>query len=203
MKVAVITALTAILGLAHAFAQEMTEEEYLAALEEALPGTLMNNPLDPAWQTFGENSSTRVVNADIPGGKAYRVRVKRAARNPYDIAVQGNVRDGVTAGEVLLVAFWARSERPDEATGMGHVQFRLQQSAAPYTGLVEGNVQLSDRWQIHYLSGEAARAFDAGELNVSFNVGDHKQTVDLGQYYVMNMGPGVDRASLPSGSVDP
>jgi|GEM_PF-3066370 len=33
-------------------AQEMTEADYIAALEAELPGTLMNNPVSPDWEVF-------------------------------------------------------------------------------------------------------------------------------------------------------
>ncbi|RFB04316.1 carbohydrate binding domain-containing protein [Parvularcula marina] len=203
MKNLIIMGAIAVLCGNFASAQEMTEEEYLAALEEALPGKLMNNPLDPQWQVYGEDAQKRVVDAEIPGQKAFRVKVKKAKSNPYDIAVQGNVRDAIEEGDVVLVAFWARAQSPSKTTGSGHMQFRLQKREAPYTGIVEGNVLLREEWQIHYLSGVASETYPAGGVSASFNVGHHAQTVELGQFYVMDMGPDVDPADLPSGSVDP
>lgn len=203
MKELISLGLFAISCLGSAAAQEMSEEEYLAALEDSLPGTLLNNPLNPEWTVHGEDASKKVVKADIPGQQAYRVKVARVKSNSYDVAVQGNVRDGIAAGDVILVAFWARAHAPDKETGSGHLEFRLQKNASPYTGIVEGSVFLREDWQIHYLNGTATQDYAPGEANVSFNIGHHKQTVELGQYYIMDMGPGTDPASLPSGSVDP
>lgn len=203
MKVIIRFGLACVVLFGVATAQQMSEEEYLAQLEEALPGTLMNNPLNPEWQVYGQDYSTKVVDAEITGAKAFQVRVKRAKANPYDIAAQGSVSEGVVAGETVLVAFWGRANTPDKTSGSGHVQFRLQLASAPYTGLVEGDVTMTEEWQIHYLSGVAQQDFQAGQLNASFNIGKYKQTLEFGQYYIMNLGEGVDPSTLPRGSVNP
>lgn len=191
-------------GFAPALAQDQTEAEYLAALEEALPGTLMNNPLDAQWFTHGEGAKAKVIVASgIPGQRAYQVQVRTAKPNPWDVAAHGSVTGGVEAGDTVMVAFWARASKPDARIGAGGVQARLQQKAAPYAGVVEKTFVLADRWQVHYMAGVAGESFAPGEIAVSFNVGNLKQTVEFGQYYVTNLGKGVDPASLPSGSEDP
>lgn len=187
-----------------ASAQDQSEAEYLAALEEALPGTLMNNPLNAQWLTHGEGAKTKVVVAsDVPGQRAYQVQVKEPKSNPWDISAHGSVSGGVEAGDTVMVAFWARALKPDARIGAGGVQARLQQQASPYAGVVERTFTLVDRWQVHYMSGVAAESFPPGAIDISFNVGHLKQTVEFGQYYVTNLGPGVDPSTLPSGSEDP
>lgn len=193
----------AVLCAAPAAAQEMTEAEYLAALEESLPGTLVNNPLNVQWRTHGANGASKVVQAqDAPGGRAYQVRVKAKGPNPWSVAAHGPVQGGVAEGDTVLVAFWARAARPDPEIGAGGVQARLQQNASPYAGVAEGELVLNERWQIHYVSGVAPRAYEPGQMVMSFNVGHLRQTVELGQYFVMNLGKGVDPATLPRGSED-
>jgi hypothetical protein len=73
----------------------------------------------------------------------------------------------------------------------------------PYVGVVERTFMLADRWQIHYMSGVAGETIAPDAIDISFNIGHLKQTVEFGQYYVTNLGKGVDPASLPSGSEDP
>lgn len=177
--------------------QDSDEAAYLKALDDALPGTLMNNPLDPGWKVYGDNATSKVVaEPEITGGYAFQVQVKRAGAQPWDVSVVGSVRDGVAAGDTVLVAFWGRAT----AAAGGNVQARLQQVVSPYAGIADRAVVLTDDWQLHYLSGVATDAYAPGGLAVSFNVASAKQTVQFGQYYVMNMGQGVDPATLPSGS---
>jgi hypothetical protein len=189
---------------APAFAQDQTEAEYLAALEAALPGTLMNNPLDAQWLTHGDGAKAKVtVASDIPGQRAYQVQVREVKPNPWDISAHGSVSGGVEAGDTVMVAFWARASKPDARIGAGGVQARLQQKAAPYAGVIEKTFTLAERWQVHYMSGVAGETFAPGGVDISFNIGHLKQTVEFGQYYVTNLGKGVDPALLPSGSEDP
>jgi hypothetical protein len=82
------------------------------------------------------------------------------------------------------------------------MQVRVQETAAPYTGIAEGQVTVAPKWQLHYIKGIAPASYDAGKLSLAFNAGKHKQTVEFGQVYVMNLGSGVRLDSLPSAPED-
>jgi hypothetical protein len=183
--------------------QELTEAEALAALEAELPGTLMNNPIAVGWQTFGDGASTKVIRVpEIPGGWAYEVKVKQGHRNPWDISVVAPLTSGIAKGDAVLVAFWSRSEKPASEIGTGTAQVRVQQISEPYAGVAESAVTLGDGWQLHYVKGIAAEDLATGKINVAFNVGRYKQTVQFGQVYVMNLGQGVRLEDLPSAPED-
>ena len=171
----------------------------LAALEAELPGTLMNNPIAPGWATYGAEHSTKVLKVpELPGGYAYEVRVKQANRNPWDISVTAPLTAGVNAGDTVLVAFWVRALKPAEQTGTGDIQVRVQQIKEPYSGVAESPVSAGPDWQLHYVKGIASTTYAPGEINIAFNAGRYKQTLQFGQVYVMNLGPGVRLEDLPS-----
>ncbi|MBB4659937.1 hypothetical protein [Parvularcula dongshanensis] len=184
-------------------AAAQTEDEALAALEEALPGTLVNNPLEVNWNVYGEGASGRVAKADVAGGTAFRVKVKRPAADAWRISAAAPVQGGVEAGDVVLIAVWARAEKMDPDQDRAEADMRLQETSEPWTALASRLVPLSEDWQLHYLNGTAQKAYAPGEIGMSFNVGGLRQTVEIGQYYVMNMGQNADPAGLPSGSVTP
>ncbi|MFN7054953.1 hypothetical protein [Hyphomonas sp.] len=184
-----------------ALADTSPEDEALAALEASLPGTLMNNPYTTDWRTNGANQSARVVRVrEIPGEYAYEVKVRRAGRNPWDVSVTASLSAGVAAGDAVLVAFWARATETDEGRTSAPVQMRLQQMAAPYTGAAEAQVEVNTRWQLHYVKGIAPADYSSRDINLAFNVAAHRQTVQFGQVYVMNLGQGVRLEELPSGA---
>lgn len=171
----------------------------IAALEAELPGTLINNPVAPGWNTYGGEHATKVVRvSELPGGYAYEVRVKQAHRNPWDVSVTAPLTAGVSAGEAVLVAFWARALKPATETGTGDLQVRVQQTAAPYAGVAESAVSIGPDWQLHYVKGIAPEDRSAADMNIAFNIGRYKQTLQFGQVYVMNLGPGVRLEDLPS-----
>ncbi len=174
-----------------AAAQPLSQEEqaYLDTLEEQLPGTLINNPIEITLQTYGEGYKARVVKADVDGGAAYQVRVKSAQRNPWDVTVQGPLTGGVSEGDAVTVAFWARAAKPDPSTGKGHLQLRVQETKEPYAGAVDKVLEIGEDWQMYEVSGVSAQSFSADEVAIAFNVGDHKQTIEFGPFYVLNLGP--------------
>ena len=184
------------LGFALSFAataQQLTAEEqaYLTALEAELPGSLMNNPLDPGFTTFGDDVRTRVVEVpELPGGYAYQAKVRRAKPRPWDISISTNVTGDVSVGDSVAVAFWARAKDPDRDTGVGHIQVRLQQSASPYAGVVEQMLEIGSDWQLYEIKGVSAHSFSGNQMSLVFNIGDHKQTVEIGQYFILNLGAG-------------
>lgn len=184
-------------------AKELSEAEALAALEAELPGTLMNNPIAVGWKKFGDGATTKVIRVpEIPGGWAYEVKVKQGHRNPWDISVIAPLETGVSKGDAVLVAFWAKSAKASEDIGKGSAQVRAQQVSDPYTAIAESTVTIEDRWQLHYVKGLAPSDFSGSEINLAFNVGLYKQTVQLGQVYVMNLGQGVRLEDLPSAPED-
>ncbi|MGB3624179.1 MAG: carbohydrate binding domain-containing protein [Henriciella sp.] len=172
-------------------AQDLSAEEqaYLDALEEQLPGTLINNPIDISLETFGDDYKAKVVKAEIDGGAAYQVRVKSAKANAWDVSVTGPLTGNVSEGDTVTVAFWARAKRPDSATGKGHMQLRVQQNTEPYSGVLDETLEIGEDWQLYEVSSVSGYSFSADEIAIAFNIGDHRQTLEFGPFYVLNLGP--------------
>ena len=96
----------AVAAVASGPALAQTEAEALAALEEALPGALVNNPFEATWQMQGQDARARVDRVDdIPGGSSFGVNVRRTKPNNWDIAANAPVTGGVGEGDVILIAF--------------------------------------------------------------------------------------------------
>lgn len=206
LKSTMAAALCGLLLIAPATAQQDVtpeEAEYIAALEAELPGSLVNNPLAPNFQTFGREFTTKTVQDDnVAGGYAYRVRVKKRQTNPWDVTVTSEMMRGIGEADVIMIAFWARTESPNKDSGVGRAQVRLQQKAAPYTGVAEGQFDFTSDWQLYYLRGKSDQSYDAEDINMAFNLASQTQTVEIGQFYVMNLGQGVDVDSLPYGRIE-
>ena len=178
-------------------------EKELAILETALPGTLMNNPFDIDWSMYGEDYKVSLIKKlNIPGGYAYRIRIKKPKNEDWEISANAPVLAGVKKGDSILLAFWGRAHKFDKSTGLAAANVELHELSKPYTSIVGDEVFLSDQWQIHYLSRVSEKDFTADEIGVSFSIGSRKQTVEFGQFYVMNLGQNTDLSKYPYGSVN-
>ncbi|MEZ5945518.1 MAG: hypothetical protein R3C13_06420 [Hyphomonas sp.] len=172
-----------------ASAKELTQEEqdYLAALQAALPGPLMNNPLESPLTTYGEGFSAKMVrDKTVPGGAAYRVSIKQAHPNAWDVSTVGTLTGGISAGEGVSVTFWARAEKTDKS-GAGHLTVRLQEATAPYTAVVESQLDISKDWQLYEVKGVSPLTLAAQDMTLAFNFADRKQTLDFGEYFIVNL----------------
>jgi len=165
----------------------------LVALDAQLPGKLINNPYDIQWRTDGSDKKETVVQSDgAPGGMAYQVRVKKTKRNPWDTATRIPMTVDIDKGDVILMSFWARTEKTPKGRETGDISVSLQRNVDPYDSIFEERIDLGTEWKLHHVSGTASRDYSAEKTQVNFNLARAKQTIEFGQFYVMNLGEGAD-----------
>jgi hypothetical protein len=170
----------------------------LAQLRARLPvqGVLLNDPAVTGLGAYGNDQKSEVVPAaDVSGGQAYRITVTKADGNIYDAAVAGTIRGDIHKGDVIFVAYYARAASPLSAQ-IG--AFNVQQNAAPYAVAVGGSATVPPGgWRMFYVSGVAAVDLPSGKSMLTAQVGGHKQAIEFGPVFVLNLGPGVALTSLP------
>jgi len=172
----------------------------LAAVEASLPGKLINNPYDIEWRTDGGDKRDSVVKSEgAPGGIAYSVKVKKTKRNPWDIATRIPMTKAVEKGDVLTMHFWARAAKPPKGREAGDVTVTIQRNVEPYDSIIEERMDFETEWKLYSIKGKARSDFSADKTDINFNLARAKQTIELGQFYVMNLGQGADA----SGQVKP
>ncbi|WP_427451541.1 carbohydrate binding domain-containing protein [Litorimonas sp. WD9-15] len=168
-------------------------QEALVALDAQLPGKLINNPYDIQWRTDGSDKKDAVVKSEgAPGGMAYQVRVKKAKRNAWDTATRIPMTENVEKGDVILMSFWARTEKPPKGSETGDILVAIQRNVEPYDSILEKRFDLGTEWKLHHISGTASRDYSAEKSQIVFNLAKAKQTLEFGQFYVMNLGEGAD-----------
>lgn len=165
----------------------------LATLDAQLPGTLINNPYDIEWRTDGSDKKDSVVESEgAPGGMAYRVTVKKRKPNHWDTATRIPMTTDIAKGDVILMSFWARAVKPQKGKEFGDIHVSLQRNIEPYDSVIAEDVDLGKEWKLHSVSGKAGRDYSADKTQINFNLARAKQTVEFGQFYVMNLGQNAD-----------
>ncbi len=165
----------------------------LKALDAQLPGTLINNPYDIQWRTDGSDKRDSVVKSEgAPGGMAYRVVVKKSKRNHWDTAARIPMTEAIEKDDVIMMSFWARAAKPPKGKDTGLVTVSIQRNIDPYDSVVEKRMDLETEWKLYSISGKANRNYSADKTNINFNLAHAKQTIEFGQFYVMNLGKNGD-----------
>jgi hypothetical protein len=171
-----------------------------AAQSDDILSKAITNPAKDHWSIQGKEQKTTIAKSDaVPGGSALRIRVDRAGVNPWAVSANGSIAGAIHKGDVVLLGFWARADKAADPAAPGKVNVRVQMTEAPYNALVEtGGLQLSPEWKMYYVSGKAPFDLEAGHSAVAVHLAVAKQTIELGPYTVLNLGPDYDLKRLPT-----
>lgn len=175
------------LAIMPAFAQDMAQA--LKALDDALPGTLIHNPLDMEWDKRGNDIKTKVVEAEaLPSGMAISVKMKKKQPKPWDSALSVKLPGEVQKGETVKVHFWVRTDRPATGRDTGSVSLFIGRDAEPYDSILVEDIYPSTEWKLVSASAVAESSFSENSLKAEYQMGRAKQTVEVGPVYVSNLG---------------
>jgi hypothetical protein len=173
-------------GVPAAFAQQPNAA--LQALDDALPGTLINDPTKMNWPVFGGGASSRQVRAPgVPGDYALQVQSPSAAPTLYAIGFNAPLTSDVRAGQNITVAFWARAVRAATPDQQGILGIRLQRNSAPYPGFGDTRLAIGREWKLYEVKFVADQAIPADLAVVGFQLSGARQTIEVGQTYVLDM----------------
>ena len=156
-------------------------------------GELIHPPFPDQLTAYG-NTKTRIIDdASMPGGKALRVRVAKAGKNPWESGVSGPIAGAIEKGDALIAVVYLKS-----ASGSGQIaNAGLQLNSEPYTALFSESISVGSGVQRVFLSGVAERDYKNGEAGYFFQVAGQKQTLFMGPLFIFNLGKGVARETLP------
>jgi hypothetical protein len=159
----------------------------LQALDDALPGTLINDPTRLDWPSFGTGLTSQPVRDDtIPGGKAaIRFAVPRAGATLYETGASVPLSMAIAAGDDIVVAFYARTLDSDAPSGKGVIGARVQLNEPPYPGFGDSTISIGSNWQLYEMATKATVAIPAGKGVVGFQLSGARQTIEIGQTIVL------------------
>ncbi len=161
----------------------------LQAIDDALPGTLINDPTVVDWVVYGNSKKPKQVSApETPGQFAMQLKVVKKGAQKYDMGVNVPIRTGITSGNIITIAFWARAVKADTADGNGVVGVRINEDKAPYDGFGDQDVKIGTKWKLYEAKMRATMTVTAGQAVAGFQLAGAKQTIEIGQVYVLDMG---------------
>jgi hypothetical protein len=177
------------LGIAVLFASGTSAKQPTAdlqALDDALPGNLINDPSRLDWAVFGPGAQSKPIKGSkSPGGGALQITSPRKGATLYEIGTNAPITADIKPGQRITVSFYARTVKAETADGKGILGVRFQQNAAPYPGFGETKLSVGAEWQLYEVTAVADRAISKSDAIVSFQLSGAKQTVEIGQTIVV------------------
>ena len=166
-----------------------------AAAPEGVMKYAINKP-SVSWNVYGPGQTNAPVkDKGVMGGNGVRIQINTATPDkPWDSSAGQAVDGKIAKGDVITVAFWAKAESVDGGPATAKItSVRVQQSAEPWGGIVEGQVEaIGGEWKIYTVSGRATMDADKGGAGVALHLGSAKQTVVLGPLFVLDFGANYD-----------
>ncbi len=182
-------------------------EAALKTLREQLPSsaTLINDPAVSRWTVGGATPQT--VSADAKtgpvGGKAISVVIPKAGEQAYSITAHSPIDAPIAKGDTIFLAVQLRASSADNEAGSGVISVsKVERSSAPYTSVADAGGQVSSAWTMLYSVGVSPEDFDAGQTHVALHLATARQTIELGNAYVFNLGKNANLANLPVLKID-
>ena len=160
------------------------------AADDDIASKIINIPPPEALRVDGLRAKPKVRKDEaVQGGKALRIAVPGKGDNAWAVSASNPIQKPVKAGDLIVLAFWARLVEGDNGATTATLPYNaVQLASAPYTALFTGAAEIGPEWKLHELRGRADKDYAAGALNVSLHLATAKQTVDLGPVFVLNMG---------------
>jgi hypothetical protein len=154
-------------------------------------GRIINQPENQqSWTAYGPGMTRAIVPAKgMPGGSASAINVSAQGKNVYDAGINVPVPEALTEGDVITIAFVARTMSAETETGAGKVALRVQHNKPPYNGFGDNVINIGPNWKSYQLRTQARMDIPAGEAVVALHVAGAKQSIEIGPVYVLNAGP--------------
>jgi hypothetical protein len=150
-------------------------------------GTLINDPTNLKWLVFGAGETHKTVPAKgFPGGQATQFVIAQKGKFPYDIGTNAPITEDIKKGDIMIVAFLARTIAADTPDGLGVIGVRVQQNLAPaYPGFGDKVMQIGPNWRLYQLKTQAKQDIPKGQGVIGLHLAGVKQTVEIGRAYVL------------------
>jgi len=152
---------------------------------------ILNNANPDSFQVYGLPGGAKpasIKDDKVQFGKAIRIDTPGGG-NVWSVGVNSPLQAGMKKGDKILLAFYARVQKPaDGATTTTIASAQLQLAAAPYTRIFGEGVTIGSEWKLYKVVGHADRNYAKGEVAAALHVNTAKQTLDIGAMAVLDYG---------------
>ncbi len=164
--------------------------------QDDLQSRMINADTNGSWFFIPDKPKPKHFKVDetqVPGGYAFRVKAHKGA-NPWDVQASSPVAGAINEGDVIMLMYYARAEKPAE--GGSKITARIQLGAPPWSSVLETTAGISQEWKSYCAFRVATASIAEKKSSVSIHLATAEQIIDLGPVLVFNFGKGYDQAKL-------
>lgn len=130
-------------------------------------------------------------------GAVSRVSVAQGAEQPWLAQVKTMLREPVAKGDKALFIFEARAVETSHESNQAQFRLVVNDPKKPFPRIALGGFSVDREWREIALPFVFDRAFAAGEVEVSCDMGYGRQVLEISGLRVLNYGPDIELARLP------
>jgi endo-1,4-beta-xylanase len=144
---------------------------------------------------------SRVSVQGQPFSEAIQVTTKKRPAQPWDIQIGASTTAAVEKGDVMLATFYVRAVHSKQETGEIETAFVFERGSEPWTKSIEYKVSAGPEWKKFEVKFLAEESYEPGKAHALFRAGYPPQTMQIGNFTLVNYAKSKTLAELPSTSV--
>ncbi len=168
-----------------------------ASAADDITSKMVNEP-GTAWAAFGPCAKDELFqDPTVQGGSAERLTITGKSANQWDCGGSISIVKPMAQGDVLLLAFWAKTERGPASADASNIYANVQFNAAPYNSLGSAMVHVGPQWKMYFVQATADKDYKANTAIAQLQLATGEQVIDFGPLFILDYGKDYDRTKLP------
>jgi endo-1,4-beta-xylanase len=161
----------------------ITTTTALAQIPEG--GLQLNATTGNTYQKIGVGTLTTVTVSDQTFTTALRLTVGANINNAWDSQIKFTPVAGIETGDVILVAFWARTIEAQIETGEGGLNVVIEHNTT-YAKELYHKVNISTEWKQYFTPVKVNSTWTTSQVTYSFHTGFPNQTIEFADVRFLN-----------------
>jgi len=159
-------------------------------------GSYLNDTTGTTWQRIGSATATEVGVEGQDFSTAIRVSTQDNIVNSWDAQLKFPAVSGVEEGDVVLVAFYARTLESEEETGEGFLNVIIEHNVS-YSKELSQNISIGNEWKEYYAPVVIGNTLALSQVSYLFHMGFRQQTVEVAKVRWLNYQNSLSLDDLP------
>ncbi len=159
-------------------------------------GVMLNAESGVTWRKVGRGTVTEIEVSDQPFTEGLRAVTGTDVTNYWDAQIQFPSARGIAAGDVVLVAFYARTVSAEDETGQGALTVVIENSTT-YAKELSVKFSLGSDWKEYYASAVCVSTLSSTGVRYAFQTGYPSQTIEVADVRFLNYGDSLSIDDMP------